>query len=159
MLLKVWCMENSTSICIIWKLLRNAHSPVPPQTYHMGICIVTRSPGDACAHSTLRSTALEIARCTLEENVLFLSETAEREHMKRSWPTDNKKWKGEIKKINHKYTKTDIFTKHPHSLPMSPINHKTFLSLLGGNISLMEIHTSSAVDNPQTLLSLESVLL
>lgn len=120
-LLKVWFIESSTNISIPWKLVKKCRISSPnARPTEWGSELSARSPGDSCAHSSLRSIAVERIRCKIENK-------------------------------NHKSAKTSIFTKHQHGLPMGLINPISLLSLLGGNISLMESNTSSAVEDFQPL--------
>lgn len=142
-------MESSTNISITWELVRTTESQAPPQTYWTEICILTKSHGDSWAPSSLRSTALEMVRCPIKENIFFLSEVTERGHMKRSWPTNNEKWKDQFKKKIFFSTNPDIFTKHWPAYLWASINSVSSLSSLGGNITLMKSNTSSAAEDSQ----------
>ena len=53
------CSLQRSSARVTWRLVRNADSQGPPQTYWIRFCILTRSPGHSYAHFCLRSTALE----------------------------------------------------------------------------------------------------
>lgn len=52
---RVWSLHRGTSI--IWKLVRNAESQVPSQTFQTRICILTRSTGDLYAYCDTGSAA------------------------------------------------------------------------------------------------------
>lgn len=54
------CYSDTSSMASPGKLLENqTNLGSPPQIYWKGICILTRSPNEANANSSLRSTALE----------------------------------------------------------------------------------------------------
>lgn len=144
-LLKVWFMESSTNISITWKLVRTTESQAPPQTYWMEICMLTKSHGDSWAPSSLRSTALEMVRCPVKENIFFLSEVTERGHMKRSWPTNNEKLKDQLKKKKFK-VQTQIYLPSIDLLTYEPQLTQFLPSVCWEE---MKSNTSSAVEDSQ----------
>ena len=141
-------MESSTNISITWELVRTTESQAPPQTYWMEICILTKSQGDSWAPSSLRSTALEMVRCPIKENIFFLWEVTERGHMKRSWPTIKNERINLRKKKFFLYKSRYIYQALTCYLWAS-INSVSSLSSLGGNITLMKSNTSSAAEDSQ----------
>lgn len=63
--IKPWyskCGPQMVCLRITRELIRNADSPVPLQTYTVGLYILIRSPGDLCVHLSLKSANIKLRK-------------------------------------------------------------------------------------------------